>query len=359
MRPLMMAAWHGHKDAVEMLINCGANVAAVNKICTSAICKEESKEEVAGSAEWFEKPRIQYCGGKAPLRNYVPSHQLRGTANTRGTAQCSAMPVCPQKQYTLLMCAARNNRLPVVNLLLDTLENVQVDAADCERQTALFHAALGGHLHVVARLVDAHAHIDCPNKRSVDREQPVGRKEGRKEGKVRCVQAGRTPLHAACERGNMEVAEFLLQRGAASDARDEDGNAALHVAAENQQTDVVSLLLLQAGARPDPDNAVSHCSPRSPSCSLHPPGHAEANLLPFPPGSRVAPLLHTHLASPASAIKIPNHYTPSSPSSYLLQSSLLPTLAPHPPIHRLPIKFPPSVFTILLPTSFSPSIFPC
>lgn len=32
MRPILMAAWHGHKDAVEMLINCGASVMAVNKV---------------------------------------------------------------------------------------------------------------------------------------------------------------------------------------------------------------------------------------------------------------------------------------------------------------------------------------
>lgn len=32
MRALLMAAWHGHRDAVEMLINCGASVLAVNKV---------------------------------------------------------------------------------------------------------------------------------------------------------------------------------------------------------------------------------------------------------------------------------------------------------------------------------------
>lgn len=32
MRPLHMAAQHGHRDAVKMLINAGANVSAVNKV---------------------------------------------------------------------------------------------------------------------------------------------------------------------------------------------------------------------------------------------------------------------------------------------------------------------------------------
>ncbi|XP_052131718.1 myotrophin-like [Frankliniella occidentalis] len=37
MRPLLMAAWHGHSDAAKMLINCGASVNAVNKVTTGAI----------------------------------------------------------------------------------------------------------------------------------------------------------------------------------------------------------------------------------------------------------------------------------------------------------------------------------
>lgn len=32
MRPLHMAAWYGHQEAVKMLINAGANVSAVNKV---------------------------------------------------------------------------------------------------------------------------------------------------------------------------------------------------------------------------------------------------------------------------------------------------------------------------------------
>lgn len=62
------------------------------------------------------------------------------------------------------MCAAKNNRLEVVDYLLDTLEDVRVDAADIEGQTALFHAAMGGHTGVVRRLVEAGATLDRRNK---------------------------------------------------------------------------------------------------------------------------------------------------------------------------------------------------
>lgn len=62
------------------------------------------------------------------------------------------------------MCAAKNNRLDVVEFLLDTLEDVKVDAVDNEGQTALFHAAMGGHAAVAMRLVEAGATIDKRNK---------------------------------------------------------------------------------------------------------------------------------------------------------------------------------------------------
>lgn len=69
-----------------------------------------------------------------------------------------------QKYYTLLICAAKNDRVDVVDFLLDTLEDVRLDAVDVDGQTALFHAAMGGHYQVVKRLVEAGASPDKRNK---------------------------------------------------------------------------------------------------------------------------------------------------------------------------------------------------
>ncbi|GFG39759.1 hypothetical protein Cfor_08783 [Coptotermes formosanus] len=137
-----------------------------------------------------------------------------------------------KKHYTLLMCAARNNRSEVVDFLLDTLEDIKVDAMDLEQQTALYHAALGGHAGIVRRLFGPHT------VRTVS---------------LVTLQQGRTPLHAACEKGHADVVEFLLRHDADVDARDEDGNCPLHTATENQQTQVVQLLL-DSGNQPDPEN---------------------------------------------------------------------------------------------------------
>jgi ankyrin repeat protein len=69
-------------------------------------------------------------------------------------------------------------------------------------------------------------------------------------------QLGRTPLHAASEKGHVEVVEFLLHHDVDLNAHDEDGNCPLHTAAENQQTQVVQLLL-DSGSQPDMENSVS------------------------------------------------------------------------------------------------------
>jgi ankyrin repeat protein len=66
------------------------------------------------------------------------------------------------------MCAARNNRSDVVDFLLETLEDIKVDAVDLELQTALYHAALGGHVGIVRRLVEAGAKKESRNKVTMD-----------------------------------------------------------------------------------------------------------------------------------------------------------------------------------------------
>lgn len=129
------------------------------------------------------------------------------------------------------MCASRNNRTQVVDYLLDTLEDVKLDAVDVDGQTALFHASLFGHGQIVRRLIEMGASLDRKNKES------------------------RTALHVACQRGHCDVAQLLLAHETDMEARDVSGNTPLHVAAQHQQTRIVEILL-DAGADPDAENQV-------------------------------------------------------------------------------------------------------
>lgn len=63
-------------------------------------------------------------------------------------------------------------------------------------------------------------------------------------------QAGRTPLHWACSRGNTAVVTALLNAGATVSARDGAGKTPLHCAAQVGHTAVVLALLDHFGLAP-------------------------------------------------------------------------------------------------------------
>ena len=63
------------------------------------------------------------------------------------------------------------------------------------------------------------------------------------------AEDGRTPLHAAADRGHRRVVILLLNRGASANARDNEGDTALHLAAMGGHDSIVRVLLAE-GADP-------------------------------------------------------------------------------------------------------------
>lgn len=62
---------------------------------------------------------------------------------------------------------------------------------------------------------------------------------------------GTTPLHAACFRGQQAIVTQLLSRGAQTDAADENGLRALHVACANPDSEPMVRSLLKGKADPN------------------------------------------------------------------------------------------------------------
>ena len=91
--------------------------------------------------------------------------------------------------------------------------------------TALHLAAFFGHLEATARLLEAGASLAAVSRNSLTN----------------------TPLHAAVAGGHVEVALFLIARGADVDAADAGRHTPLHIAAEAGYLPVVEALLAARG----------------------------------------------------------------------------------------------------------------
>jgi ankyrin repeat protein len=136
-----------------------------------------------------------------------------------------ADPVLAEERYsgrTLLHGAAAAGDLATVQLLLRL--GADPDVADAGGHTPLYCLANEckgpGGASLVQALVQAGALIDAC------------------EGVKRC-----TPLHMAARRGNKDVAEALLDRGAGMEMRDSLGDTPLRRAVNCNKTEVAALLV--------------------------------------------------------------------------------------------------------------------
>lgn len=130
-----------------------------------------------------------------------------------------------QSGTTLLMFSARHGNLALVDFLLRNRANIlkQNKYGD----TAVAIAALGGHLPVVRRLVDAGANI---------------------------AASGWNPLHYAAFSGHVEVVRYLVSRKAPLDKPAPNRQTALMLAARNGHVEVVKILI-EADAHMDLEDA--------------------------------------------------------------------------------------------------------
>jgi ankyrin repeat protein len=108
-------------------------------------------------------------------------------------------------------------------------ENAPIDARDSVGRTPLHRAAVRGDVDAIARLIDAGAD---PNVQVRSKEEQSS-------------EWGSTPLHLAAANGQIQAAMLLLGRGADVNARNDRGATPLHRAIENPQ---MAQLLLERGA---------------------------------------------------------------------------------------------------------------
>jgi uncharacterized protein len=178
------------------------------------------------------------------------------------------------KGWTPLMHAAVKGRIDSVQLLLQ--HGADIDAVDADRRTALFIASNHKQLRVAACLLNAGADVHVADsvdtvqlllQHGADIQYTAGGQNtlftATNQGNTfmmellvqrgLCVHvhvadnAGATLLMLAACRGHKHAAEWLLQHGAAVDAADNTGYAALHFASKSSDSDNPAMIeLLQA-----------------------------------------------------------------------------------------------------------------
>lgn len=178
-----------------------------------------------------------------------------------------------------LHCAIREKNIAMVNFLFPFLKDI--NAQDGKGRTALSLAAEMNHREIIQLLLDHEANPNIKDKNgdiplelaiinenfeSIDLLMPFTEKRefvlifATLEGKYKVVefllqhndinpnlldQDGNQALHYAAEEGFLEILNLLLLKTANLNKRNLEGKTALHLAVENEKTELVKALLKQ------------------------------------------------------------------------------------------------------------------
>ena len=116
----------------------------------------------------------------------------------------------------MLILAIRDKSSNVIDVLLGD-QNIDVDLSNKSGETPLMMASIDGNLPLVKTLVIGH--------------------------KAQLDHIGWTPLHYACAKGHLEVAEFLITNGAIVDSMSLGNTTPLMMAVQSGNEQLVKLLL--------------------------------------------------------------------------------------------------------------------
>ena len=161
--------------------------------------------------------------------------------------------LCADRE-TPLMLAARFNEEDVIDFLAE--RGASLEMQDTKGNTALHHAAMGGKIRNMLRLIELGVNVLKVNHHQMSAIFPAvesGQTEavrlllehGSDANNVSYI--GMTPLMLAAQKGHLEIIHLLLKNGGDLSIGDEDDRLPLHFAAERDHTDVVKFILEKNG----------------------------------------------------------------------------------------------------------------
>lgn len=282
MSPLQAAADSGHTKTITVLLDHGASINDVDVQGRTALYLAVSKGHLNAALELLARGADPNFGpeGSSPLSVAVgntqsdivdsllnhhananpPDGMPLITAASKGNTRIAELLLQkgaevnaqhPDSKTTALHAAAANGNLHMVQLLI--LKQAKPDLRNQFNETALELAINGGFDSVIERLVNAGSPIDIFAAVGLDDAEKVVKELEADESLIRATRRGYTPLHMAASKGRLEIAQLLIEKSAAIDARTKSkgGMTPLHLAVLNGHAAIVQLLLTHA-ADPNP-----------------------------------------------------------------------------------------------------------
>ena len=225
--PLHAAVAKGNGGVTMLLLNHGADVAALDKYKRSPLDRASARAEIAsGIMELLLDHHADVDTNDAFGTTSLYRASLKGELDVARILlrHGAAVDFRDTNGCTSLYVSSYNGHVDVVRLLLQN--GAVVDSSNNDGWTPLKSASRNGYSDIVRLLLQTGAIVDS------------------------CDNEGWTSLTLASEGGHLDVVHLLLQSGAAMELRNKWGATPLLIASQNRHLDVVHLLP-QSGANVD------------------------------------------------------------------------------------------------------------
>lgn len=263
---LTLAARHGNTECVRLLLQEGASVDAPSAKPSATplyLACQEGNPQVARLLLEAKADVTDVIGdGLTPLSiavhqggaDHAECARLLLTSPQHAQVGAKKLDDCDQNGVNLLLKASFMGHEGIVGHLLKA--GCSAKHVDSTGASALIVACRKGHHKVVRQLVKAGAPLDssvsdgggsalhfaCGAGKGAGASECVKLVLGAKANPSSTTANGVTPLHVACQNGQLECAKLLIAARAQINAIDKDGVPPLFLAETQNHKDIVTLL---------------------------------------------------------------------------------------------------------------------
>lgn len=259
--PLMSAILNNHNDIIEMLINAGADLDAINEYNddTAIFLAIDSKNLpcILHLLKHNVNVNIHNSSMKTPLI-YAFEHKFYDAVEAIINAGAD-LDMYDRIGYTIFIHAIEENNESIIRLLIEKNVNINI-VSKYSNDSPLLIACKEENLQLVQRLIDLGANIELQNDRMINPLLNVVQSGNlnqlslliKKNANINVKNNdGMTPLLLSVLYGHNDLVNVLIDAGADLDAQEyDDLYSALMIACNNGNLEIVKKLI-NAGAKID------------------------------------------------------------------------------------------------------------